>query len=315
MIDGSLTTTELISKLMFEHGFDGLHHYTDFENFIKIYKQHILYCREEASSLGFVDGANRQVIENTLPYIKKHVRFYFKEDTPTLYDNEGIKRNCGSTAHMPIPVLLMFSEKIISLEDAKISNGCCASSKSMITDSVDTAMLFDWHEIFKRGEYGLSRSDPSFEIKKKLITNYRNAECLYPNKISLDYLKKIVFRCKADLKRAVETLGNDSLFCVDKNKFDSTGHCNDGPRNHLSDYIINRVDDKIYFELEFNDPCSGYDHILKVYCKSGTIDDLILNRFVDASNKINFYLNILEPIDRIKYYLNNHISAEWRIDG
>ncbi|MDO9592633.1 MAG: DarT ssDNA thymidine ADP-ribosyltransferase family protein, partial [Erysipelotrichaceae bacterium] len=107
---------EFIDMLKSEYQFEGFHHYTDFSNFINIENIGFLLSRNEAKKNGFIDAAEQSVINKTNPVVMNFVRFYYKEKTPTIYDNEGIKvDNC--TPHMPIPVLLIFNEDIINYED------------------------------------------------------------------------------------------------------------------------------------------------------------------------------------------------------
>lgn len=97
---------EFISYLQFNYQFDGFYHYTDFDNYIKIMKLSKLLSRNEARKYGFVDAAEQSVIEKTHEKVKDYVRFYYKEKTPTIYKNEGIKAD-SATPHMPVPVILV----------------------------------------------------------------------------------------------------------------------------------------------------------------------------------------------------------------
>ena len=115
-------------------GFEGFHHYTDFKNFIKIMKERKLYSRTEAEERGLLltDSAENNIIAKTENFVKNRVRFYYKEDTPTLYRNEGIRheddfKGDEYSAHMPIPVLLLFDKELIFESDVYISNGGCGS--------------------------------------------------------------------------------------------------------------------------------------------------------------------------------------------
>ena len=82
------------------------------------------------------------------------MRFYYKEKTPTIYDNEGIKVD-NSSPHMPVPVLLMFDENIINYHLISFTSGCGGSKYSQITNNIHTAMDFDWESVFSRGRIWL----------------------------------------------------------------------------------------------------------------------------------------------------------------
>jgi hypothetical protein len=105
--------TALLGKLKQEYGFQGFLHYTDFSNFLQIMRDGYLYSRVRALQGRLrQDAANQSILRNTEYDLKKYARFFYRPNTPTLYCNEGIKR--GNTyPHMPIPVLLVFSEDIL----------------------------------------------------------------------------------------------------------------------------------------------------------------------------------------------------------
>ena len=91
---------------------------------------------------------------------------------------------------MPMPVLLVFKEEIVRHLGVKFSSGNAGSKYSTITSECSMAYsAFEWNEIFHRGPY--DKSD--YHTERKII-NHRNAELLYPNAISLDFAKQIIFR-------------------------------------------------------------------------------------------------------------------------
>lgn len=105
-------------------------------------------------------------------------------------------------------------------------------------------MLFlnsmEWDLIFHEGYI-----EP-FERNK--IVNRRNSELLSTTPVSLKYLKKVIFRTKADFKRASNLFGMNKKFCVDINYF------SDKSRNYYSEEkMVNFIVDyevDVYFNKQ-----------------------------------------------------------------
>ena len=92
----------VINKLKEEYNFKGLYHFTDFENLQSILDSGYLKSRSACknNNIDFLDAANEDVIDHTIRDVKKCVRFYYKEKTPPLYRNEGIKKD-NLKPHIP----------------------------------------------------------------------------------------------------------------------------------------------------------------------------------------------------------------------
>jgi hypothetical protein len=305
---------KLLERLQ-EFEFDGFHHYTNISNLFNIFNEGFLYSRGyvESNYINFCDGAQSEIIENTADEVKKCVRLYYKECTPTLFVNEGIKRKpMSSSAHMPIPVLLLFDEKLVYSENAKVSNGGCGNSHSIRTDDFEKAQSFAWQDVFSRGPL------PPQECNPKEINNRRNAEFLVPNKVSLNHLKKIIFRSEADRKHADYILGDDKLYQkiykeINKNKFNvSSGKYPDDDRNYLDDYTIEKKKDKNIIRLTFYKDASNYSHVLRVYYDNGLYEDHRLNEYCD-NKKLELIVDGLEGIFKMEYLMNDIISAVWEV--
>lgn len=150
------------------------------------------------------------MLDKASEYVHNCVRFYYRGKTPTLYENEGIKliEHCDEM-HIPIPVYMLFDEKLLYLDNTEFSNGNATNS-----ERGNTAFFFkkmDWEAIFHSTYFEQDERD--------YIVNRRQAELLSHDSVSLTYLKQIIFRCEADRKRAIILYGNDEKFVVDANLF------------------------------------------------------------------------------------------------
>jgi hypothetical protein len=265
-----------------------------------------------AYECGFLDGAESNIISHTLESVLNSVRFYYKECTPTLHSNEGIKQCANGTAHMPIPVLLLFDKQIMLHDDIMISDGGCGSSRTVITNDIVVAYEFDWQEVFRRGAYNIPIDVENKGDLMKQITNTRNAEFLYPNEISIDYIKKIIFRSNADLKHAIFLYGKNSLFEVNQRKFNNkNGKYTD--RAFLKDYIVERKGDRFHVELMFENDINEYTHNIMLCYKNGHTKEISVSKYIKDNENIRFTINNNSGvINEVKYLLNGYISAIWR---
>lgn len=305
-----------INMLKTDYKFEGFHHYTDFINFLNIMNTGRLLSRNEAQKCGFVDAAEQSVINKTLWKVKEYVRFYYKEKTPTLYDNEGIKVD-NSMPHMPIPVLLLFNENIINNQLIAFTSGCGGSKYSKKTDNIDTAMHFDWETIFSRGRIPSDENSImafGYDTNKASVINKRNAEFLKHKEVDIKHIKKIIFRSPADKKRAILALGENKLFKVDSNKFNNH-------RNYLYDYDIVNNNGRYNINLIFNAEKNNYSHEIKITYKDGVSElvDItapnkrIINNYCINRCSLNFdFIPLAKRIvNRIEYYMNGHLCALW----
>lgn len=308
----------LIDNLKSNYSFEGFHHYTDFMNFIRIMNYGYILSREEASKIGFQDAAERDLIKRTQDLVKKHVRFFYKDRTPTLYANEGIKID-NKAPHMPMPVLMIFDEYIIYNDDVVFSNGCAGSKYSIKTTRVEDAMKFDWKTIFSRGPIPMDACDLNslgYAPEKSRIVLNRNAEFLCYQKVGIEKIKKVCFRCQADMKHAVSIIGENSLFEVVPQKFNNH-------KNYLKDYRMICQSNMYKFKMVYNQPHKGYVHELSVYYADGEIDQTKIGgrnrkvsiRTTDKTDELLFFYKARENsvVTRIEYSLNGHICALWKV--
>ena len=82
-----------VDSLKQNYKFQGLWHFTDFDNLASIFKEGCLLSRQECvtNHIDFVDGAEPDIINHTNGIILQSTRFYYRPQTPTLFNNEGIK--------------------------------------------------------------------------------------------------------------------------------------------------------------------------------------------------------------------------------
>ena len=197
---------ELLNKFN-SYNFIGFLHTTNLSNFVKIYEDGFLFSREYMmqNNIKFEDNAMPEVINITNEFVKHNVRFYYRIKTPTNY-------RAYHSYNQSNPVLLVFDKKIIFDDDVAFSDGCAASNKSTITKNAETAINFKWEDIFSQTP--LTEEEVIMNMMGNGPTRYRNAEFLYPIKISIDKVNKIYFKNKADMDYAVNILGVDDRFEV-----------------------------------------------------------------------------------------------------
>lgn len=296
-----------LQNIIERYNFDGFYHYTHFSNFVSIMQSEYLYSRK-AVDHKFIDAADKEVIANTKPMLMDYVRLFFKEKTPTIYRNEGVKAD-NNSPHMAIPVILLFKKSLIYHRSSAFISGCGGSSYSIFTTDINKAVGFDWDTIFGRGPI-------KDDEHKQDIINKRNAEFLYKDKLSTKHLKKIIFRSPADLKHAIHLFGMNNLFSVNNNKFNN--HL-----NYLKDYHVVNTDTLFELTLEFlRDNIQQYNHELAITFLDGT--KIYTNLFppkigetrvsLDTPNILKFTLNYnnFEKIAKVEYLMNNYVSAIWR---
>lgn len=284
----------VIKKLKEKYDFKGLYHFTDFENLQSILDEGYLKSRSACknNNIDFLDAANEEVIDHTIRNVKKCVRFYYKEKTPTLYRNEGIKED-NSKPHIPLPVYLFFDYELILLENTIFSSCNAASSYVEFGKTFNFFKNMDWDKIFHRGSLPIEDS----QIKREIVRK-RNAELLGLTDISLKYLNKIIFRSKADYKRAINLFGEDDKFELDSSLF----NCHN---NYIDDYKINvskGYRKNIDIHLKFNrENYSNYSH--RIVIKSLNTGDVAYKRKITFSEGTE-----LERHGRIENLPNNKLK-------
>ncbi|MDY4576248.1 MAG: DarT ssDNA thymidine ADP-ribosyltransferase family protein [Intestinibacter sp.] len=281
------TKAEKVEQLKRDYNFKGLYHFTDFSNLEQIFKSGYLYSRNESIQKfgGFQDGADPKMINklrdlNRL-FVMNCVRFYYRPKTPTLYRNEGVKleQYCNNI-HIPMPVYLLFDESLIYSKDVIFSDGNTTSKYTKIDDTNDFFInKMDWKYIFKEGHY-FEPGENYSDIEKWERGRKRQAELLSLNPVSIEkYLKKIIFRCEADKKRAINVYGHSDKYEVDINLFSDKdlygAEKQEDENNFIIDYDIdyefdeNGKKNKIIFIVEYNKSWKDYKTSFNIYDLEG----------------------------------------------
>lgn len=231
-----------IKRLEKIYNFNGPVHFTDYTNLGKIINEGYLYSREYCNTNGikFRDVADQDVIKKSQVAVKSCVRFYYKEKTPTLYRNEGIKKCGKNEPHVPIPVYLVFSNELIKLDSTIFSDGNAGSEYTSYGKTYEFFYNMSWNYIMNRGAITTEDYREKFEIIR-----CRNAELLSTKPISVKYLKKIIFRSNADKVRAINDFGYNELYEVNKDMFNNMN-------NYLEDYSVYKGNDELEVKLKLN---------------------------------------------------------------
>lgn len=296
-----------VEKLKDIYGFKGLLHFTDFSNLQSIYNRGSIYSRNfcHNQNVAFYDVADQDVIKHTTIDIKNCARFYYKEKTMTLYRNEGIKED-GSSPHIPIPVYLLFDEEILYLDHTVFTDGNAGSRNTTYGNNYRFFHdVMDWDTIFHRGPIGLEEGPEKWEFKRK-----RQAELLSKQPISLDYLRKIIFRCNADYKRACNLFGESDLYVVDSRMFNNE-------RNYVKDYKIEIINSgykrSLILKFSTNRPVINHDkHGYKLYDMNNNQIRRVFITYPESSNtEFNLEINdIPKSPFKLRFWFYNIPSIE-----
>lgn len=317
-----------IENLKNNYDFDGIYHFTNFSNLKSILATGYLYSRYDCRENGhvFKDAASKEVIEKTELELKKCVRFYYKNQSYTLYANEGIKKEKFITdSHCPIPVYLVFDEKLILEESTYFADGNAKSKYTTINNKNDFFQSMDWQSIFSTGSLCGSYIE-KMETKRK-----RQAELLSITPISLINLKNIYFRTIADKRRAINSFGNRESFSVNTQKFSSKNfeECKEEYENNfISDYkykIVSLKDNReaLWLKVNFNkDSLADYKLSYEVTSKKGNWkpcekpemqQSKLLNGLNDTKAIEFMFRDYNYDWDKVNIYLNGILSIELNI--
>jgi len=178
---------------------DYLFHFTDIKNAVSILNSGFLFSRAEVKRrrIHKEDSASSQIISRTRTTPTDNVRLYFRPHTPTTYHMEGFKplnRLYEGNAHCPVPVYFLFDmREIITLNNTRFSNGNLARREHIIFTSSDDFTQLPFSDIYSDGPYYYETQERHDEIK-----NRRQAEVIYPKRMSLNHLKYIGCRSEAE---------------------------------------------------------------------------------------------------------------------
>lgn len=163
----------LQSKLK-ELGFEGFIHCTTLNNAEKILISDQLKSRTESDGI-FNDIADQGVISITNEFVKKHVRFYLKTNTPTLYHFEQEHNDL---------VMFIFDFDLLNEYEFYFSDGNAASKYTRITGCLSEILEFDWFTVFSRG--------PVLGDKEEIIRK-RNAELLIDGPVQISKYLRFIY--------------------------------------------------------------------------------------------------------------------------
>ena len=155
----------------------------------------------EKGKLIRVDSASPHYISRLSNKHRQLVRLYFRPRTPTQYRNEGIRPLSGIEldAHMPVPVYLLFSVRLLAEEGVFYTKGRLTEGTD-IGHSAQFLRSMEFGDVYHDRAVGvLGESE-----RRSQILNARNSEVVIPNELSLSKLKHIVCRSAAER----ETLTN-----------------------------------------------------------------------------------------------------------
>lgn len=248
--------------------------------------------------------------------VKECVRFYYRSKTPTLYNNEGIKLKeyIDNSPHLPIPVCLVFDEELIYLDTTIFTDRNSGCSDVKLGDDYTFFHNIEWHKVFSK-RYYYAR-----EWRNKM-----QAELLSKIPVSLDYLKKIIFRCEADMKRAINLFGKDERYIVDLNVFSDKNiyfptrmyYYNNFIKNY---HIVNLKKeiglDMLFLELEFQRSWEDYE--IKIFIRDNDynikevriIDSEVFRKTNDPYSFNYIIHNFNEDFYKLEVYLNGILSVE-----
>lgn len=190
-------------------------------------------------------------------------------------------------------------------EDAVYSNGCAGSKYSLFGSDHIFFCNIDWETAFSRGSipYELPNYQ-RYEIKR-----VRQAELLMKSPVNLKYLRKVIFRSKCDLKRAINDFGESNLFEINRNMF----NCNN---NFVRDYkvVYNELGNGVEVRIRLNNyDFSNYQYSY-VVVDSKNNEIKTTNRIIQENPDKQVFVFLIEGYNRnwtkVKFYINDILCLE-----
>jgi hypothetical protein len=183
-------------------------HYTDVRNAVEILKSGKLLCRSELDKRKgmIVDSASRRVLAQTDYHVRDYVRLYFRPQTPTQYNNEGIRPRSmrALESHCPVPIFFLFdSVDVLTRADSQFSAGNLAVASPTLYNTADELAGFDFRKIYHIG---------AFQPHARDIIYHRNAEIVVSTEMDLSSLKYIFCRSPAEKDTFLNLLPPETLF-------------------------------------------------------------------------------------------------------
>ena len=179
------------------------------ENAAEILNSGRLMSRAAAENQGLIrfDSGSPQYVRNLSAQHRNLVRLYFRPRAPTQYRNEGIRPQgrIEYGAHMPVPVYLLFSARLLAEEGVFFSKGRL-NEAAEIGDSAEFLKSIDFRDVYHDGGVGrLGESD-----RRAKILNARHTEVVVENELPLDKLTHIVCRSAAERETLLNLLSTQA---------------------------------------------------------------------------------------------------------
>ena len=148
-------------------------------------------ARAERAGLIIQDSGSADHIAQLTDQQRDYVRLYFRPRAPTQYHNEGIrpKSQIRFGAHMPVPVYLLFSVKLLEYVGVEFTRGRLLVGTET-GGSSDFLSSIAFRDVYHDGPVG----------KRREIINARHAEVIVRGELGLHRLKHIV--CRSGAERA-----------------------------------------------------------------------------------------------------------------
>lgn len=155
------------------------------------------------------------------------------------------------------------------------------------------------------------------------------AELLSTIPVSLDYLKKIIFRCETDMKRAINLFGEDDRYTVDLSVFSDKNIyyiSNDYYYNNfIKNYEIMNLKEKLginmlLLSLEFQKYWQSYIIDILIKDNAGSIKKIITfdSKAFNKTSDYNTITCIIDDFDldfnKLEVYLNDILSVEENLE-
>ena len=162
------------------------------ENTARILNTGRLLSRAQAEQSGAIihDSGSNEHIGQLTDQQRDCVRLYFRPRTPTQYANEGIRpvHAIEYDAHMPVPVYLLFSARLLEYEGVKFSGGRLGLGTET-GGSHEFLSSIDFRDVYHDGRVPDSG---------RHILNTRHAEAIVTGSLGLDHLMRVVCRSGAE---------------------------------------------------------------------------------------------------------------------
>ena len=166
------------------------------ENTARILNSGYLLSRAMAERRGVIvkDSASSEHLEEMTVSQRAFVRLYYRPGTPTQYANEGIRpaSKIEYEAHMPVPIYLVFSAKLLAEEGISFTRGRLGWF-SEVGSSVGFLSQTDFRDVYHSSWVG-----PPGSPGRGRILNARNSEVLAKDSLSLEYVRYVVCRSEAE---------------------------------------------------------------------------------------------------------------------